>query len=388
MNTCARLLAIAWLLWGAGCATSRPPSGPAFSGDPLAEPGAFLGQYPERDHVLWQYRLAAAAMRSRQFDKAKDLLDSALSRIGVIIEADRSARKARSYFQEESRKTFFGEPYERSMAFFYRGILYWMDGQPDNARACFRNAQVQDSDTQDHQYAGDYALFDYLDGYISTRLSGSGQEALARAQAASRSGPLPPFDLQANVMVFAEMGQGPVKYAAGAHGEQLRFRPGSSPAAGIRIAAGSLSTQAGVFDDLSFQATTRGGRVMDHILANKAVFKNTTSALGDAALIGGTAVAVGGDHEEAALGLLAFGVLSKIVSGVTTPAADTRSWNNLPQYLSFAALRLPPGAHTLTIDFLDGAGSPMAGKTQTVKLNLPAGSRDAVVFVSDQPPNL
>jgi hypothetical protein len=30
---------------------------------------------------------------------------------------------------------FIGEPYERAMAYYYRGLLYWRDGEIDNARA-------------------------------------------------------------------------------------------------------------------------------------------------------------------------------------------------------------------------------------------------------------
>ena len=40
------------------------------------------------------------------------------------------------------------------------------------------------------------------------------------------------------------------------------------------------------YDDLGFQATTRGGRVMDYILGNKAAFKATADAAGDIALAG------------------------------------------------------------------------------------------------------
>ena len=38
-----------------------------------------------------------------------------------------------SLFHPESSKVFIGEPYERAMAYYYRAILYWRDGQPDNA---------------------------------------------------------------------------------------------------------------------------------------------------------------------------------------------------------------------------------------------------------------
>ena len=56
------------------------------------------------------------------------------------------AARARGLFAAERTKPFIGEPYERVMAYYYRGILYWRDGQPDNARACFRSGQVIDSD--------------------------------------------------------------------------------------------------------------------------------------------------------------------------------------------------------------------------------------------------
>ena len=50
--------------------------------------------------------------------------------MGATLVNDKSAKKARSYFSEESKKIFQGEPYERVMAYYYRGILYWMDGEP------------------------------------------------------------------------------------------------------------------------------------------------------------------------------------------------------------------------------------------------------------------
>ena len=57
------------------------------------------------------------------------------------------------------------------MAYYYRAILYWMDGEPDNARACFRTGQLLDSDAENKTYVGDYALLDYLDGLASVKLA-------------------------------------------------------------------------------------------------------------------------------------------------------------------------------------------------------------------------
>jgi len=123
---------------------------------------------------------------------------------------------------------------------------------------------------------------------------------------------------------------------------------------------------------------------MDHILGNKAVFKATTSAAGDAALVGGLALATHNQTQEAGLGLAAAGLLSKLISAATTPAADTRCWDNLPQYLSFAALRLAPGQHTATVEFLDDGGSPIASSTKTISFDLSDAKREAVLFVSDK----
>src|SRR5690606_8881327 len=99
---------------------------------------------------------------------------------------------------------------------------------------------------------------------------------------------------------------------------------------------------AGACDDLYFQATTRGGRVMDHVLGNKAVFKSTTSTLGDVGIISGAVLAGHRGRNSAAdevgVGLLAAGLISKLFSSATTPAADTRTWDNLPRYLTFAFL--------------------------------------------------
>ena len=152
----------------AGCATTTKHQ-VALTGDIMVDGPNAIANGPPRDQVLWQYRMAAAAMRQGKFDLAKQNLDDALLTLGGIYGKDTDAKKARSYFHAEAKKTFIGEPYERSMAYIYRGILYWMDGEPDNARACFRSAEFEDSDAEKHKYAGDWVLPDYLDGLATTQ---------------------------------------------------------------------------------------------------------------------------------------------------------------------------------------------------------------------------
>jgi hypothetical protein len=371
-----------------GCTTTAPQQRIVLTGDPLVDGQARIEQGPAKDRVLWQYRTAATALRKGDFPLAKRLLDDALLTLGGIYGDDASARKSRRLFQEESRKTFIGEPYERVMAYYYRGILYWMDGEPDNARACFRSAQLMDSDLENKEFSADYVLLEYLDALASAKLAGDPNDALQRAQSLAKGDKLPALDPRANVLFFAEFGNGPVKYATGQYREQLRFRPGQSQAHAARVSVGGQAIPLRSYDDLNFQATTRGGRVMDHVLANKAVFKASTDAVGDAAIVTGAILASqqgrGSDADEAGLGLLAFGLLSKIASAAANPAADTRSWDNLPQYLGFAGAQLPPGAHAATVEFLDVSGRPMPGLTRTITINVATDAKDTVVFLSDR----
>lgn len=389
------LAALSAVLLLGGCVSAPPPS------RSLARPAAPVDRagpppVPERDRVLFDYRAAATALRLGQDAEARAKLDDAIARIGGIIANDAAAARARSLFAAESTKTFIGEPYERIMAYYYRGILYWRDGQPDNARACFRSGQVIDSDPELERYEADYILLDYLDGLASAKLGADGSDAFRRAQRRAGERPLPPYDPAANVLVFAEFGYGPRKVRAGQYGEQLRFLAGDSPTHGARLVLddGRRIVPLPAYDDLGYQAATRGGRVMDHILGNKAVFKSAADAAGDVALAGSVIAAdegrrrdrQGKDDDAAdatAIGLGLLGIVGKIASGAAQPEADIRQWDNLPQRLSFAAFQLPPGEHRGRIEFLDRDGAVLEQRTRDVAFSVGADQRDTVVFLSE-----
>jgi hypothetical protein len=378
------LLGFAAALSGCVSVQQAPPF--HSTGDAVHDGIALAARAPQEDRVMWQYRTAAVAMREARFGEAKRLLDETIATIEGIYGRDKRAKNARTYLGAESSKTFIGEPYERVMAYFYRGILYWMDGEPDNARACFRSAQVHDADAENNTYASDYVLLDYLDGYASTKLSADGSDALKRARAHSAQSTLQDYDRQANVLVFVEYGNGPRKTAAGSQREKLRFRPSHSATQSASISIAGQTIAAKPFDDLYYQATTRGARVIDHILAGQAKFRESTDKIGDAALLTGALLVRKqgrkSNADEIGAGLLLFGLASKLISSATNPRADTRAWDNLPQYLSFAAFRVPPGQHSLTAEFQTASGQPRKKKTLTI--NLPATSKDVVVFVSDK----
>lgn len=370
----------------AGCATTPPPV--PLTGDVFRDAPVAIEKGPARDKVLWQYRLALAEMRRGNFEAANPVLDDALLTLGGVYGKDSDARKARRLFHQEAKKTFIGEPYERAMAYFYRGILYWRDGQVDNARACFRSAEFEDSDAENGEYKCDYTLLDYLDGFATAKLGGDGSDAFKRAEKSARGAKPPAYDTKVNTLVFLDFGPGPTKYATGEYEEQLRFRAPKSPVESVQVQIDGKIVNLKPADDLAFQATTRGGRLMDHVLANKAVFKSATDAAGSAAIMGGAILAAGGQGrnnaaDEIGAGLIIAGLVSKIASAATTPEADVRCWETLPQFLALGQFKLHSGEHSATISFLNASGAAETKFTKHITFTVPEG-RDAVVYVSDQ----
>lgn len=384
-----RPILIAIAVAAAGCASSDYAKRPPLTGDPIIDGKNNIQYGPARDRVLWQYRVALGALRRGDHEEAKRQFDEAIARVGGIYTTDADAKKARSFFHSEAKKTFIGEPYERVMAYFYRGMLYWMDGEPDNARACFRSAQLQDGDAEKHEYAADYVLLDYLDGFATVKLNGEASDEFQRAVKNARGASQPPpYNKNANVLLFIEFGLGPKKYAAGSHAEQLRFSENPSAARSINLRVGAQQYPLIPYDDLQWQATTRGGREMDHILANKAVFKDATTATAIAA--GATSVMLANPHDmrrhghpgEAALIAGGIAAVAGILAATSNAEADIRAWDNLPRYLTFAPLELPPGKQTITVDFRDATGRTVTSRT--INFEVPANStKDTVLFVSE-----
>ncbi|HEX2101109.1 MAG TPA: hypothetical protein VHF69_10620, partial [Candidatus Synoicihabitans sp.] len=166
------------LLVLAGCASTPPRPTVPYTGNPVVDGLAWREAGPPPDRALWDFRVGAAALRREQVDTARERLEVGLSLTSAATSGPSAeAARSRRLFGNEASKPFAGEPYERVMASFYRGLIYWMDGEPDNARAMFRNGQFIDSDTTDKTYAGDWVLLDYLDGLITRRLGGDGRDS-------------------------------------------------------------------------------------------------------------------------------------------------------------------------------------------------------------------
>ena len=331
---------------------------------------------PEEDRVRHQLRAGLAAMEAGHDDLAARLFDDALLTIEAIYGGDERAEAARGMFSAEDSKTFRGEPYERAMAYYYRGVLYLMDEDYENARASFRSGFLQDGMAADEEFRQDFSLLAFLEGWAS-QCNGDrdlADEAFALAREGDsgirRPGP------RDNLLALADLGPAPVKYADGEHDELLKIRrgKGATGAAAARL-AGATRRLANA-EDIARQAMTRGGREFDHVLASKAVFKEDAADAADAgravAAAGIAASQIGqamGDHDLAMGGAVGgivgglFSIGAQMASDSTEAAADVRQWDNLPDKVFYGTFRVdgessPP---SISVSGVGGAGATRHG---------------------------
>ena len=344
----------------------------AYLADKPAELHSLFSKVPaegERNRVLNLLRAGLASMERGHDDLAARSFDEALLTVETMYGGSEEAEKVRSNFTAEDRKTFRGEPYERAMAFYYRGILYLMEGDYENARASFRSGVLQDTMAEQEQYSQDFLLLEFLEGWASQCNGDTGLAAEVWARAREHNEPAKFPSGQDNLLVLADLGHAPVKYADGEHDELLKIRAsGKSYSASPTFRLNGASERLANRESILRQATTRGGREFDAILEGKAQFKEgmeTASQVAGAVAQAGVGVGMAGlasDNDNMAriggVAAVAGGLFSMFASGVaeaTKPEADIRQWNNLPETVLYGAYRVDPGAGAPGVSHLPGA---------------------------------
>jgi tetratricopeptide (TPR) repeat protein len=308
----------------------------------------------EHDAVLNFDYLGLAALEGGEYAIAERAFDGAITRIEAIYANNPSAKKARSLFAEEKVKDFKGEPYERAMTYFYRGLLYARAGDFQNARASFLSAEQQSMLSEQESYASTFGLMDYLAGWASHCEGDDARASELKARAASLQpdvfGSVP---VDASVVTLMDAGTGPAKYGMGKYKERLAFKPSESVSSITGASAAGLALTTPVIGaDLNWQATTRGGRPVDAILNGKAQWKSNTESASSALTAVGYGATLQGvssnNNNLAAAGEIgmAVGLVSGLFASAMTPAADTRAWISLPAQLviSTSAGELTTGA--------------------------------------------
>lgn len=315
-----------------------------------------------RNEVLNNMHLGVAAYRAGYRDIAKAALDRTLQGIETVYADSESAKQARSLWYEEGMKDFKGEPYERCMAYLYRGLMYMEDGDLENARAAFKSGIIQDSFAEEEQFRCDFALLIMLEALSSQRL---GSVEVAREVYKELNKFRPDFSApeDANVLVLIETGTSPRKVSDGpGHGE-LKYRRGKNfTEKRVQVSLDGATFKAAYpMEDIYFQAATRGGRQIDKVLKDKVVFRERNLAMGSAlSSVAETAMIMAplanaghamGAVQGVAGGLAVIGALQQYIAINAKPQADTRYWDNLPDMVHVALVKVAPGKHSATFRF-------------------------------------
>ena len=324
-----------------------------------------------RNEVLNRMELSLVAFRNGHYDHAERHLDNAIVDIESVFADNEAARRARSLWYQEDEKDFKGEPYERAMAFLYRGLLFLRAGDYDNARASFMSGLLQDAFAEEEQHAADFAAFMYLAGWAAAK---AGNERLAAEHFGEflqfrPDAPLPEADH--NVLVFVETGTSPRKLGDGIGHHQLVYRRGLGfDEVRARIEYAGQQHELYPVEDVYFQASTRGGRAVDRIIDGQVEFKRRTESVGtnltnvtNNSVVAGLTAGTGVFAVASVAGVTALGLSAR-----ANPRADTRYWQTLPDTLHVYSLRAEEGETALRVEFLDEQGNPLPELTTSAEI--------------------
>lgn len=343
-------------------------------------------QEGKRNWVLNSMALGLDALQLGLIDLSARCFDDALLGIEQVYAQSEQAAKARGMWKNEGSKDFKGEPYERAMAYYYRGLIDLMEGDIDNARASFRGGALQDAFAEEEQNRCDFGLLIFLQGWCSKVLGDIGLMEAAFEELQSLRSEFPRPKPDDNVLLVIELGTAPRKRTDGiGHGQLKFFRGKGFPEEMVKVRINEQSVDCYPMESVYWQASTRGARPIDCILEGKARYKESLDDIGtsfnnpgmdfQANLYAGTSTGTTAN----ALGIIG-GVFSLISSKVKAKA-DDRYWANLPDSIYVGALSLGAGEHTMELDFFDEAGNQLPDLAKSLRFTVDPGSRSAVIWM-------
>jgi hypothetical protein len=340
-----------------------------------------------RNSVLNEMRIGLLAFQNRDYDLAAWLFDRAIVKIETVYANNKTAKKARSKFSSEEIKDFKGDPYERAMVYFYRGLIYLIKDDYENARASMLGGLLQDSLAEDQEYEQDFASHYYLASWASHCNGNESQAEDYFLQAVKHKPLLKRPKSDDRVLLIATSGVSPIKLRQGKYNEQ-RFFDVNSNLASYQMAAPKLTTNQVLIpyyfsDNLHWQATTRGGRAIDIINEGKAVFKENTDKAGDSFVRTGNALMNQGRYSNnrklgnAGAVFALVGMFSKGISNASKPAADIRYWDNLPSHIYLATTNKQSlNGASIKFEFIDKASKVATDYSESFKQSSLLGLED------------
>lgn len=309
-----------------------------------------------KDVVLYQLALLSAAMTAGDYWDAEK---SALAAMRVMGSDAGKGRGQASLVSSEALKVFKGEPFEKSMAAIYLGIIYYNRGDLDNARAAFGKATMAIQQKEKNQ--NDFALAYLLQAKTFLRLGDedSARVALERARKSAPGNPYLQIEkLKAsNALFIVELGWGPAKTRTGPGASLVEWKRRGYPERSVRVDVDGVEMGAAEeAGDLTYQAKTKGWTGKDTLQVTKGA---TREAAAVTTVIAADMASKGNETAGwVALGAGLFTLLNQ-------SEADIRQWELLPDRLHILPARLTAGRHTIRLRFSGVGGPPLPSYDQT-----------------------
>ena len=329
-----------------------------------------LADKTDENFALNNLRLGSADLARYDFQGAEDAFLKAYEVLNSFG-ANNGGRTLGAVLVDEKMKIWRGEPFERAMANFYLGLIYYTQHDYNNARAAFENALFKlkdypdkndDSKDQFKEADSNFVVATIMLGRCWQQL---GRDDLARAQfdAVIKERPdLEPLanyerNAESNLLLVVEYGHGPERKTK-FDGSILGFTPtpdevGSIPSPRVEVDGEWVNPHPfheAPFDLLAM-AQDRKWQSIDTIRAVK-------SAIGTGLIAGGAVEGLRGMDESGGrqrtdlivgASLLAAGAVLK-----ATSQSDVRGWDMLPRTVFVIPLHVTPGAHDVTVEFRGG----------------------------------
>ncbi|MBC7783774.1 MAG: hypothetical protein H7144_08030 [Burkholderiales bacterium] len=319
----------------------------------------------DENYVLNNLRLGSVALTAYELDEA----EAAFGRAWEVINAggvNSGGRSVAAVWIDEKLKIWKGEPYERALASFDLGVVYYMRRDYNNARAALENTlfklrEYADPKDEKKGYAEQESTFVLAHIMLGRCWQRLGRQDLAEATFAdarrlqSRLGNLtdPATHAQSNVLLIVDFGYGPRK-TTDYDGAIIAFAPTPNTAGEIPRPRVIVDNAEYPLDHLTEPTIDTVAMAQDRRWQSIDTIRTVKTTIGTGMITAGAGYGIykGANNdfraEDAAImaGLIATGALLKAGSH-----ADTRHWEMAPRTVFLLPLKLSPGKHDITVTF-------------------------------------
>lgn len=324
-----KFFALCFAVWGLqGCSVHLPPAGVAAYNqcnyDKAIETFS-KSKKKEKDALLFDLAILSSAVHSGNAEEVKKVGLRAQQRMWNYEGAGKGTA---SLISSEALRIYKGEPFEKSMASMYLGIVYFNEGDYENAKAAFTKAmfamQIKGDDSEADFVA---PLLLLAKTYLKLKDKENAQIIFKRLAKFLPNQSLTLDKLaETKTIAFVELGKGAQKIRVGPGGSLIGWQRqlyGERDA--TLLIDGHEEHQFRAMDDLKYQAESvdRGGK--ETIQATKGVLREASTMT---AIIAANEAA---NRKNETAGWVALG--AGLFALANQSQADVRQWELLPDRL-------------------------------------------------------